>query len=125
MWHLANPTAISVLWEEETSSFHCTTRWIHVGDSPCIGHHQDAVGRRVGTFLPGSWHCDGLCYPPCSWNPPLGLVNCAGLPCSLRIGDWCKALFLIAIYRGETSLSLQSPSRPPMMHSTFGLMRIP
>lgn len=31
------------------------------------------------TSIPGGWWCDGLCYYPCSWSPPLALVNDAGL----------------------------------------------
>ena len=36
IWHLANPTAVSVLFREGTKSFYSSIRGVHAGQLPCV-----------------------------------------------------------------------------------------
>lgn len=42
--------------------------------------YQEVMDRSVWTYIPGGWHCDDPCYPPCNCSPLLALVP----------GTWCS-----------------------------------
>lgn len=104
IWHLANPTAISVSCEERTESCCSNTRWVPVGQLPCIGCWKGPAG---DWGLPQTTGVDLvlflLCVSRALFHPGL---YCVFLGISATKIQWEKVLrclFLVIVNRSHCS----------------------